>query len=71
MSIKPTLLFVGSVILMGCSASPIETSAQVTEYKSIDEMKQFANCEAIDTLNDTYDVTMHSPWGKNVGLTLG
>ncbi|KZK65507.1 hypothetical protein A1L58_22130 [Shewanella baltica] len=64
MSIKKTLLFVGSLMLLGCSTSPTETSAQVTEYQSIDEMKQFANCEAIDAVNDTYDVTLHSPWGR-------
>lgn len=64
MSIKKSFLFVGSLMLLGCSTSPTETSAQVTEYKSIDEMKQFANCEAIDAVNDTYDVTLHSPWGR-------
>ena len=64
MYIKQALLFVGSVMLLGCSTSPTETSAQVTEYKSMDEMNQFSNCQAIDAVNDTYDVTMHSPWGR-------
>ncbi|WP_166421939.1 hypothetical protein [Pseudoalteromonas sp. Z1A8] len=64
MSIKLSVLLSGIVILMGCSTSPTETSAQVTEYKNLDEMKQFANCKAIDAVNATYDVTMHSPWGR-------
>ena len=63
MSIKLLTLLSVSVFFAGCSTSPTETSAQVTEYKSIDEMKKFANCESIDAVNDTYDVTLHSPWG--------
>lgn len=64
MAIRLMLLLVGSVVLVGCSTSPTETSTQVTEYKSIEEMNQFANCEAINPINDTYDVTLHSPWGR-------
>lgn len=64
MEFKKSLFLVGIVLFMGCSTSPTETSAQVTEIKNIEEMKQFANCEAIDVVNDTYDVTMHSPWGR-------
>lgn len=64
MSIKTNLLFSVILILTGCSTSPTETSAQVIEYKNVDEMNKFANCDAIDAVNDTYDVTMHSPWGR-------
>ncbi|MCB2380962.1 Uncharacterised protein [Shewanella baltica] len=58
------ILLAGMITLAGCSTTPTETSAQVTEYKSIDEMKKYATCEAIDAVNDTYDVTLHSPWGR-------
>ncbi|NOH99352.1 hypothetical protein [Vibrio sp. 99-70-13A1] len=58
------LALTSSLFVIGCSTTPTETSAQVTEYESIEQMNKFANCTAIDAVNDTYDVTLHSPWGR-------
>ena len=58
------MVLAGILTLVGCSTSPTETSARVTEFKTIEEMKKFANCTSVDAVNSTYDVTLHSPWGR-------
>lgn len=64
MKLRNMILFLSVATLYGCSTTPTVTAAQVTEYKSIEEMNKFATCKAIDAVNDTYDVTLHSPWGR-------
>ena len=34
------------------------------EYKSVDEMNSFAKCDALGSVNATFDVTFHSPAGR-------
>ena len=61
---KHLLLVFACLISYGCATTPTETSAQVVEYKSIEEMNSFAKCNALDSVGATYDVTLHSPWGR-------
>ncbi len=57
------IIFIGTSLLFGCSTAPTETSAKVTEYESVEQMGNFADCIIINTVEETYDVTLHSSLG--------
>jgi len=60
---KKILCVVISSFLAGCTFAT-KTSMQVIEYKNKNEMAEYANCEVVDSAYASYNVFMHSPWGR-------
>jgi hypothetical protein len=48
----------------GCVTFATDTSRTVTEYESVDLMAAVATCTSVGPVSASYDVFMHSPWGR-------
>lgn len=64
MAYPKVIVLIGTSLLFGCSTAPTEMSAKVTEYESIEQMGNFADCVTLNTVENTYDVTLHSSLGR-------
>jgi|GEM_PF-2573802 len=55
-----------ALLVIGCATSPSASSNSVIQYESVDEMrKHCSSSRSLGGISVSYNVTMHSPWGRN------
>ena len=61
---RKSILLMPAILALGCATKATETSLQVNEFETIDEMNRLADCQPVESVYASFDVTMHSPAGR-------